>query len=117
MTAARDAASAAKRAIKAAEEEVRRCLTEADEPFPFPDFEAGEMSKVDRSSASSATVNVPSVSVSNSSPEEAELQRKVEALSEDAAEKEALVGKLQRQLDQLVQQLGEKRDAISDVGA
>jgi len=116
MTAARDAASAAERAIKAAEEEVRRCLTEADEPFPFPDFEAGEMSKVDRSSASSATVNVPSVSVS--SPEEAaELQRKVEALSEDAAEKEALVGKLQRQLDQLVQQLGEKRDAISDVGA
>eukprot|EP01046_Picozoa_sp_COSAG06_P002211 COSAG06_NODE_77_length_25671_cov_16.409119_15_plen_98_part_00 len=97
---------------------MRRCLTEADEPFPFPDFEAGEMSKVDRSSASSATVNVPSVSVSNSSPEEAaELQRKVEALSEDAAEKEALVGKLQRQLDQLVQQLGEKRDAISDVGA
>jgi hypothetical protein len=97
MTAARDAASAAERAIKAAEEEVRRCLTEADEPFPFPDFEAGEMSKVDRSSASSATVNVPSVSVSNSSPEEA--------------------AELQRQLDQLVQQLGEKRDAISDVGA
>jgi uncharacterized coiled-coil protein SlyX len=116
MTAAQDAASAAERVIASAEDEVRQCLAEADEPYPFPDLDAGDKSAAqDRSDTSLATV---SVSVVTGKGEElVELQKKVDTLSEDAASKEALVAKLQSQLDQLVQQLAEKRDAIHDVGA
>jgi len=116
MTAARDAASAAERAIASAEDEVRQCLAEADEPYPFPDIDAGDQgAPQDRTSMSSMTA---SVSVGTTKEADVgELQKKVDALSEDAASKEALVAKLQSQLDRLVQQLAEKRDAIHDVGA
>ena len=112
MTAARDAAAAAERVIKPAEDEVRLCLAEADEPYPFPDIDG------DRSAAQDRTPSVSIPSVATTKQEDVEmLEQKVTALSEDAASKEALVAKLQTQLDQLVQQLAEKRDAISDIGA
>ena len=118
MTAARDAASAAERAIASAEDEVRRCLAEADEPYPFPDIDGDKSTAQDRSSVSAATASVSVPSVATTKQEDVEvLQQKVTALSQDAASKEALVAKLQTQLDQLVQQLAEKRDAISDIGA
>lgn len=118
MSAAQDAASAAERVIKSAEDEVRQCLAEANDPFPFPDNEAGESSAQERSGTSATltdSVDVPSVTMA--SEEVAELQRKRDSLSGDVASKETLVAKLQSQLDQLVQQLAEKRDAISDIGA
>ena len=52
MTAARDATAAAERAVASAEDEVRQCLAEADEPYPYPDIGAGDKSAAqDRSSS------------------------------------------------------------------
>lgn len=96
---------------------MRQCLAEANEPYPYPD--TGDKSTAqDRSSTSSVTASGNIPGVSNRKEEEAgDLQQKINALSQDAANKQALVAKLQSQLDQLVQQLAEKRDAISDLGA
>ena len=51
-----------------------------------------------------------------SKEEEAALKLKVDELSEEAESKQALVTKLQGQINQLAQTIGEKRAAISDLG-
>jgi hypothetical protein len=104
MTAARDAASAAERAIQAAEEEVRACIAESNEPYPFLDFETNlrsgrAVSAAEYKEARSSILNASSASAGLSkaaTEEEAEaLKQRVSDLTVEAESKQALVSKLQ----------------------
>lgn len=139
--AAKDMASGAEQAIKLAEEEVKLCIAESLEPYPYPDFETKMRSgravsaseyKESRGGAAAglssllgagpaglpleeeAAVRDPAAAAGPSKEEEAALKQRVDELSEEATSKQALVAKLQGQINQLAQTIGEKRDAISD---
>ena len=125
VEAARDVQQASLAASAAAEDEVRACIAESQQPLPHP-MEADETDENQRIAQLEDLVSQKDAALTAlrgrggggaTEAEASQLRESVRALEEEEEERRSSVARLQSQLQQLAEQVGERREEVSRLDA